>query len=175
MKASEAVSLIESAVKGHRGVWADLGAGTGTFTRALAQILGPGSRIYAVDQDRVALDELRTLARELPDVAVIEADFTEKLPGLKEGELDGILLANALHFVRDAESVLGKLVKLLRDNGRVVVVEYDRRVESRWVRYPVPITRLDSLAAAAGLTAPVVTTTRPSDYEGIIYVAWAHR
>ncbi len=49
MNPREAAALIESAVGDRRGTWADIGAGDGTFTRTLADLLGQGSRIYAVD------------------------------------------------------------------------------------------------------------------------------
>ena len=95
------------------------------------------------------------------------ADFTRpfELPGLEEPSLDGILLANALHFVPDAGVVLARLTKRLRPGGRVVFVEYDRRGASRWVPYPIPAAQLPALAASAGLSAPAITATRPSRFE----------
>ena len=89
--------------------------------------------------------------------------------------LDGILLANALHFVRDAERVLSGLVKQLRPGGRVIVVEYDRREASQWVPYPIPASRWLQLAESAGLTDPTITATRPSAYAGILYTGAATR
>jgi len=178
LNTSEAVALIEGAVPKAAGVWADLGAGSGTFTRALAELLGPASRIYAIDRDPAAVAALgRWSARHAPHVIPVEADFTRPLdlPGLTEPTLNGILLANALHFVRDADTVLAHVVALLRPGGRVVLVEYDRRVASRWVPHPIPAARLPSLAAAAGLSPPVVTATRPSAYAGILYAAVAER
>jgi SAM-dependent methyltransferase len=173
-----AVALIKDAVDGRVGRWADLGAGDGTFTRALAELLGTGSHIFAVDRDPAALGALgRWSARHAPNVVPMEADFTLPLalPALAEAPLDGILLANALHFVRDADAVLAGLVALVRPRGRVVLVEYDRRSASRWVPYPIPVTRLPSLAAAASLSPPIVTATRPSAFAGMLYAAAADR
>ena len=178
MNTSEAVALIKGAVPKRGGTWADLGAGNGTFTRALAELLGPASRIYAIDRDPAAVTALgRWSATHAPHVIPVEADFTRPLdvPGLSESALDGMLLANALHFVRDADTVLARLVTLLRPGGRVVLVEYDQRAASRWVPYPIPAARLPSLAAAAGLSPPVVTATRPSAYAGILYAAATER
>jgi hypothetical protein len=56
-----------------------------------------------------------------------------------------------------------------------VIVEYDRRAANRWVPYPIAMTRLPDLAARAGLSAPMVTATRPSAFGGILYVAAADR
>jgi len=175
---SEAIELIEPAVPGGSRTWADFGSGDGPFTRALAHILGKDAMIYAVDRDARALATLRRWAtREGANVVVVEADFTRPfdLPGLDGAELDGFLVANALHFARDADVVLRRLVGLLRPGGRALIVEYDRRAASRWVPYPIASNRLPALAAAAGLSAPTITATRPSAFGGILYVAAADR
>jgi len=175
----DAVALIDAAVRGRNGVWAELGAGAGTFTCALVELLDATSRIYAVDRDRRAIAELeRWSAASAPNVIPVVADFTRaafELPQLGDTPLDGILLANALHFVRDADAVLARLVTLLWPGGRVVLIEYDRREASRWVPYPIPIDRLPSLAAAAGLTKPTVTATRSSEFQGVLYAAVAEK
>jgi ubiquinone/menaquinone biosynthesis C-methylase UbiE len=174
----DAVGLIADAIPYGAATWADLGAGDGTFTRALVELLGPGARIYAVDRDARALGGLRRwAAREGANVVAVEADFTRslELPGLGDARLDGLLLANALHFVRDAEVVLARLTTLVQPGGRVVIVEYDRRAANRWVPYPISIERLPTLAASAGLSTPTITATRPSTFGGILYVAAADR
>jgi ubiquinone/menaquinone biosynthesis C-methylase UbiE len=170
----DAIALIAGAVPRATGTWADLGAGDGTFTRALAELLGPNSRIYAADRDASAVAAIkRWAAKEAPNVISVTADFTRPfdLPGLGETKLDGMLLANALHFVRDAEALLGRLVASVRTGGRVVVIEYDRRAASPWVPYPIPSARLPALAASAGLSTPTITSTRRSAFGGILYVA----
>jgi SAM-dependent methyltransferase len=172
----EAVALLGGAVLKGAGVWADFGAGDGTFTRALGQLLGPGARIYAVDRDARALAAIEH--RAMPKgvrVIPVTADFTEPfdLSGLAPSGLDGMLFANALHFVPDPGVVVARLVARLRPGGRVVIVEYDGRPANRWVPHPIPVGRLPALAAAAGLSAPVITATRPSAFGGVLYVAVA--
>jgi ubiquinone/menaquinone biosynthesis C-methylase UbiE len=170
----EAAALIRSAIPTSGRLWADVGAGDGTFTRALVQLLGRDTRIYAVDRDVRGLASVgRWAARHGANVVPVRADFTRPLdlPGLGGARLDGMLLANALHFVRDADTVLAHLAALVGSGGRVVVVEYDRRRPSRWVPYPIATDQLPALAAAAGLSRPVVTATRASAFGGILYVA----
>jgi SAM-dependent methyltransferase len=174
---SEAVDLIRGAVAQHAGTWADLGAGDGTFTRALAEVLERGSRVYAVDRDARALATLKRWASENEaNVISVVADFTTpfELPGL-EGALDGMLIANALHYVRDGGAVLARLAARLRVGGRLVLIEYDRRDANRWVPYPIPLARLPELTADAGFSAPEITATIPSAFGGDLYVAAADR
>jgi ubiquinone/menaquinone biosynthesis C-methylase UbiE len=169
----DAVALIKDAVSGHEGVWADLGAGSGVFTRALVELLSAKSCIYALDRDVRALSELSLWAGEVAaNVRTVDGDFRHglSLPG-HAGPLDGILLANSLHFVRDQTAVLGGLVRHLRPGGRLILLEYDRRAANRWVPYPIPLDELPTLAAAAGLSVPRVTAMRTSEYSGILYAA----
>ena len=152
----------------------DVGAGDGTFTRALVQLLGPHSTVYAVDADANALAKLGQWAtREGASVIPVVSDFTRvfELPGLGQRRLDGILAANALHFVPDPARVLAQLVGRLRPGGRVVLIEYDRRRATRWVPYPIDKERLPDIAAQVGLTSPTIEGTRPSMYGGVLYVA----
>ena len=176
MEIHDAIDLLHDAVGRDHGVWADLGAGTGTFTRALVETLGAGSTVYAVDDDASAVRALRDFSETSAGrVVPVRADFTRplELPGLGDGLLDGVLLANALHFVRDAHGTLSRLVERLRGGGRVVVVEYDRRAASRWVPYPIPMSQWPALALSAGLTDAMVTATRPSAYQGVLYAGAA--
>jgi trans-aconitate methyltransferase len=169
VNAHDAIELLSSAIHTRGGTWADLGAGSGVFTRALVEVLGPESRVYAVDREaRVAASR---------NVIAVNADFTHPLDlsGLGDAKLDGILLANALHFVRDAEAVLVQLVDRVGPGGSIVFVEYDRRAASRWVPYPISRAQLPALAEAAGLTPFEVTAARPSAFGGELYVATARK
>ena len=158
--------------------WADLGAGRGTFTVALAGLLGPKGTVYAIERDDAAIAALQALARRSGDdraaIVVRQGDFTRPidLPAL-----DGVLLANALHFVdrsRQAE-VLARLGGGVEQEGKVLVIEYDNRPPSRWVPFPVSLARLGDVARSAGLRAPVLIGRRRSDFGGTMYAAYMTR
>jgi len=178
MKHRDAVALLEKAIPRQPGPWADIGSGDGTFTRALAELVGPGSRIYAVDRDASALASLtRQKMGAGVEVIPVTADFTKPidLPGLADRLLDGILLANALHFVSDAATVLERLASRVQPAGRVVIVEYDNRPASRWVPHPIPSAAWPALARRAGLTKAVIAGSRRSAYGGALYIGVAER
>ena len=177
MNTRDAIALIASAIPEESGgVWADFGAGDGTFTRALVELLGSESRIYAVDHDATALAAIdawpmAVRAHVIPVIADLSRPF--ELPALGQTLLDGALFANTLHFMRHADEVLARLVSFVKPGGRVVFVEYDRRGPTRWVPYPISSTRLPALAASAGLSSPIITTRRQSAFGGELYVAAA--
>jgi SAM-dependent methyltransferase len=171
MKEEERIALIREAVTDRERVWADLGSGSGAFTSALASCSAAGSRIYSVDVDAAGLREQeREIRGRFPGVGltVIRGDFTA---AIDLPPLDGILMANALHFQKDACGVLSHVAKWLKPEGRLLLVEYDTDRRGPWVPYPVPSSRLGEIAACAGLSAPRVLGFQPSSYHGRMYAA----
>ena len=178
MRARDAEALLADAVARRPGVWADFGAGEGTFSRALARLLGKGSRVFAVDRDPDVILTLQDSAGDADAKLVsVVGDFTVsvELPEAPTSGLDGMLFANSLHFVQDPTAVLVRLLSRLRPGGRVVIVEYDGRRANRWVPYPIPRARIANVMQSAGLSHPTVTATRPSAFGGTMYVAVADR
>lgn len=150
MEETEMVALIRDGVAGPDGVWADLGAGTGNFTFALRSLLGPTGVIYAVERDARALAAQRARLEQEPEgatVHLVQADVVTQPPMLPL--LDGILMANLLHFVADPLALLCRLHGWLRPGGRLLVVEYEQAAPLPWVPHPVPLARLVELAQAA--------------------------
>jgi ubiquinone/menaquinone biosynthesis C-methylase UbiE len=174
MDVRSAARLIRDAVPSVPGTWADLGAGTGTFTLALAGRLGSEGRVVAIDSDASALETLRqhVLSAALGNrVDILRADFRKPIDLHR---LDGVLLANALHFVPKEEQldVLGRVGTLLRPGGRVVVVEYEGRAANPWVPHPVSSARLAELVLELKMAPLSVVATRPSRYGGSLYAAF---
>ena len=179
MTRADALRFLRPAVPEGAGQWADFGAGRGTFTEALATILGPAGTVLAVDRDPEsvrALEDLRDLgAASLAAVIAAQGDFAdpESVPELRHRVLDGALFANALHFVADPEAVLRRIAGHIRTDGRVVVIEYERRASNAWVPFPLPADRLRAITAAAGFTPAAVVARRPSRYHREMYCAVA--
>jgi trans-aconitate methyltransferase len=172
MDHSEMVALIADGVATRAGTWAELGAGRGAFTAALRALLRSTATIYAVDRDGNAVRHLRQLAA-MPGAAVVpqQADFTRPL---QLPQLDGLFMANALHFVPHQQDVLAALCTHLRTGGRVLLVEYDLQRPTAWVPFPVPPARFEELATAVGLAALRVVGVRRSPSSGIaMYAAMA--
>lgn len=172
MNHADHVALLAGGVpQGAGGTWADLGAGTGAFTLALADRIGPHGIIHAVDRDRAALAELRSAF--VSSVAQAElrartADFTRRLD---LADLDGIVMANSLHFVEDKTAVLGLVRGYLKPGGRLLVVEYDSDRGNAWVPHPFTFETWRELASAAGFVETRKLATVPSRFLHRIYSA----
>lgn len=165
------VRLIREGVAGAGTRWADLGSGEGAFTLALADLLGPGGSIISVDRDRRALDiQARAVGERFPDVDLetLQGDFSRPL-GLPP--LDGIVMANSLHFSRDKLEVLRLVRDCLRRGGRLVLVEYDADRGNPWVPYPLSFGTWGVLAEEAGFRATRRLASVPSRFLGSIYSA----
>ena len=171
MDHADLVGLLAPGVPGGGGRWADLGAGEGAFTLALAALLGPGAQITAVDRDRGALRELAAeMGRRFPatTVEVVAADFTRPM---SLHDLDGVVMANSLHFVRNKKPVLDAVRSMLRPGGRLIVVEYSTDRGNPWVPHPFSFETWEGLAAEAGLEGTSLVATVPSRYFGAMYSA----
>ena len=175
MNHADHLALLRDGVPGPSpaGVWADLGAGRGAFALALAELLGPGAELYAVDRDARALSQLEREARArypATRLRTLAADFTRPL-GLPP--LDGMALANALHFVRDSDkgATLDLLRAQLKPGGRLLLVEYNAERGNHWVPWPLTFPRWADLAARHGFVDTRLLATHPSRFLREIYCA----
>lgn len=151
--------------------WADLGCGEGAFTLALAEILAPGSRIDAFDTDDRALAEIPARRNGV----VIEkhhADFVTHLP---PAHLDGIVMANSLHYVADQRSFVERATGTLVRAGAFLLVEYDSNAPNAWVPYPLSLNTCAQLFDELGFEI-LSTRTHSSRYQsGTMFSALLRR
>jgi SAM-dependent methyltransferase len=171
MRHEDHVHLLRAGVSGPDGIWADLGSGSGAFTLALADLLGPGGTIYSVDRDRGALREQeRALRARFSAVMVhyLAADFTRRLD---LPPLDGVVMANSLHFVQDKRPVLALVRSYLKPDGRLLLVEYNADRGNPWVPYPLSYPTWVREAEQAGFQETKLLARVPSRFLGEIYAA----
>ena len=160
MEIKEAIELIRFTPNSKPlQIWADLGCGSGLFTRALASLLPASSRIYAIDIDEKALSKL---PKEYNGVAIEISvrDFTSDKTILNQ--VDGILMANSLHYVKEKEKFVKGMLGALGSSGYFLLVDYDMNKANHWVPYPLPIIAAEELFLKCGAPTFEVLNKRRS-------------
>jgi ubiquinone/menaquinone biosynthesis C-methylase UbiE len=171
MDHTDHTNLLRDGIPSPGGVWVDFGAGTGAFTLALADLLGPTGEIIAIDRDASDLRANESAMRaRFPETGAryMEADFSH---ALDLPMLDGIVCANALHFAEDQARVVELLRGYLGPSGRMLVVEYNIDDRNFAVPYPLPFSRWQALACGAGFAHTRLLARRPSRFLREIYAA----
>lgn len=137
MKIKDAETLIQKAFDEEGGIerWADLGSGGGIFTYSLANFLKAGSTVYAVDKEMPVLISTNNV-----NIQCIRAEMETII--FHNNELDGILMANSFHYVKDKNSLIQRLRTFLKSDGRFLIVEYDTDKANRWVPFPITFQEL---------------------------------
>jgi SAM-dependent methyltransferase len=169
VRIEKARTLMRPGVPCAGGTWADLGCGDGIFSAALYTLIRPGGEIYAVDKSRRAL---RALAREFAEhysdatLHPMLADFSR---ALMVPPLDGVVMANSLHFFPQKTPVVTQIASLLKPGGRLIVVEYNASRGNYAVPHPLDEHGFLRLARAAGLHQARIMTRIPSTFLGEMY------
>ena len=135
--------------------WADLGCGNGIFTRALLTLLHKDRIIYAIDKQPESFKEGR--------IKFIQLDFTKEV--LQLPPLNGLIMANALHFVKDKLPFLQNIRKHLLPAGLFILVEYDTDAANRYVPYPLSFASAEILFQQAGFKGFEKINEHPSVYQ----------
>lgn len=162
MTLNDAILLIQNKNinVGTKNVWADLGCGSGLFSYALANLLNEESIVYAIDKN-ISSFKTNSSVNQV-SVKPIELDF-EKTP-LPFKNVDGILMANSLHFVKDKIIFLEKIKHYLNKNGQFLIVEYDTEIANHWVPYPISFLSLKKLFNDVGYSSVSKINEMPSAF-----------
>jgi len=116
---------------------ADLGSGGGYFTFRLAKAVGSSGKVYAVDIDPDMTDLVAKQAKDenAGNVEVILAKPDDPL--LPETGVDLIFTVDTYHHFENRVNYFANLRKTLRPNGRIAIIDFDRRAwfEGLWRHY----------------------------------------
>jgi ubiquinone/menaquinone biosynthesis C-methylase UbiE len=104
-------------------VVADVGAGTGYFTFRLSPML-PGGKILAVEIQLEMLEIIKKRAREMQVKNVFPIRGTLKDPNLPDAGVDAVLMVDAYHEFSYPREMMEAIIRALKPDGRVVVIEY---------------------------------------------------
>jgi len=171
MTHEEHVHLIKKAITKQGGTWADFGSGDGAFTLALRDLAGPLARIFSIDKDESRLRAQENAFDKMFssfDVRFVHKDFTNQI---NLPELDGIIMANSLHYVKEQAPFLTKIRDFLKPDGKLVVVEYNTEEGNQWVPYPVSYPKFEEIAEQGGFIDTELLEKIPSTYWNEMYSA----
>jgi ubiquinone/menaquinone biosynthesis C-methylase UbiE len=143
----------------------DFGSGTGTFALPLAQYAGNSGKVYAVDNSAEMMGHIQA-KKPPPNVVLVQRDVTQT--GLDDQIADICLLAFILHEVKQPESLVAEAARLLKPQGRLLVVEWKAELESPGPPKSRRITReqIQQLFGQAGLSL-----VEYRDWSGNHYIA----
>ena len=125
LKISDPTSILSFSELRHGINLIDLGCGTGYYAIPASHIVKNGL-IYAIDLQMEMLNTLQKKLRELSinNIHIIRSEL-HNLP-MKSKSLDMALLINALHELHDRQSILEEIYRILKDNGKISVIDWKK-------------------------------------------------
>jgi ubiquinone/menaquinone biosynthesis C-methylase UbiE len=105
---------------------ADIGAGSGLFTRLFAAEVGKTGRVYAVDIARQFIEGNLRRVREAGHQNVIGIESTQGDTRLAAASIDLAFVCDAYHHFEQPAAMLASIRRALRPGGMLVVVDFER-------------------------------------------------
>jgi ubiquinone/menaquinone biosynthesis C-methylase UbiE len=109
---------------------ADVGAGTGLFTRLFAEKVGPTGKVYAVEISPEFLSHIAAEARKRGESQVVTVLGSQESTSLPQESVDLVFLCDVYHHLEKPNKTLLSIRRALKPDGRLVVIDFDR-VEGR--------------------------------------------
>jgi SAM-dependent methyltransferase len=103
---------------------ADIGSGSGLFTRQLARAVAPGGRVYAVDIDPALLEHVRKTAAADGIANIVTVRAPEDSPNLMAASVDLAFICDTLHHIEKRQLYLTNLKKCVKPGGRVAIIDF---------------------------------------------------
>jgi len=105
---------------------ADIGAGTGLFTRIFADRVGPKGKVFAVDISKDFLRHIAAEAKARGESQVVTVLGSQDSTNLPPGSIDLAFFCDVYHHLESHEKVLETVHRALRPGGELVLIEFDR-------------------------------------------------
>ncbi|OFV91496.1 MAG: hypothetical protein A3H28_02040 [Acidobacteria bacterium RIFCSPLOWO2_02_FULL_61_28] len=106
-------------------VIADIGAGTGVFSRPLAKAVAPSGKVYSVDVDPGLLDYINQRAKQenISNIRTVQGKFED--PAIPGKDVDMAFFHDVFHHIEKRQAYLKALAGYIKPNGMVAMVEMD--------------------------------------------------
>jgi ubiquinone/menaquinone biosynthesis C-methylase UbiE len=107
--------------------FADIGCGIGYFTLPASEIVGEDGRVFAVDTSNTMLEELEKRLIDHPITNIIRLKSGEYETGIPPHTVTFVFIANVLHEIDDKDFFLSNLHSILKENGTIAVIEWEKK------------------------------------------------
>jgi len=107
-------------------VVADIGAGSGLFSRPLAKAVAPAGKVYAVDIQQDLLDHIAQRNREenIGNIETVLGEYDN--PNLPARNVDLAFINDVLHHIQHRAAYLKALATYIKPSGRIAIIEMDK-------------------------------------------------
>jgi 2-polyprenyl-3-methyl-5-hydroxy-6-metoxy-1,4-benzoquinol methylase len=107
-------------------VIADIGAGSGLFSRPLAKAVAPAGKVYAVDIQQDLLDYINKRDKEenIRNVQTVLGEFND--PKLPSRDVDLAFINDVLHHIENRAAYLKALGGYIKRDGRIAIIEMNK-------------------------------------------------
>jgi ubiquinone/menaquinone biosynthesis C-methylase UbiE len=107
---------------------ADVGAGTGLFTRLFAASVGCKGKVYAVDITRKFIEHIEKTCSEQDIKNVTCVVCTPNSTELKPGSVDLVFTCDTYHHFEYPQKVLASIHQALRPGGRLIIIDMKKKI-----------------------------------------------
>ena len=107
-------------------VVADIGAGSGLFSRPLAKAVAPGGKVYAVDIQQDLLEYINKRAKQenIRNIQTVLGGYND--PKLPARDVDLACINDVLHHIENRAAYLKALGTYIKPTGRIVIIEMNK-------------------------------------------------
>ena len=105
---------------------ADIGAGTGLFTRLFAEKVGATGKVYAIDIAPRFLEHIADDAKRRQQHQVVTVLGSQDSTNLPRESVNLVFLSDVYHHLESPEKTIESIRQALRPGGRLVVIDFDR-------------------------------------------------
>jgi len=116
-------------------VVADVGAGTGLFTRMFSPLVGREGKVYAVDISEEFVAHIKKLAKQQKQENIVGVVCTADAVNLPADSVDLVFICDTYHHFEFPQKTMASIYKALKPGGQVVLIDFIRKegVSSQWV------------------------------------------
>ena len=148
----------------------DVACGRGAYTLAVAEIIGKGGQIYAVDlwEEGIGILKEDAASKDFQNLAAFVSDVAQHIP-VEDDCVDVCLMATVLHdLVADKveQQVLKEIVRVMKSKGMLAIVEFFKNQGPPGPPKPVRLSpeEVDQMLAAHGFQQKRYKELGPDNY-----------